>query len=316
MCGFCVEGTAIELAKALTLGKAWPPELEQLAMFDVLYMEESPDVSSAFLRIEHQLKEIITRWETENSNAKLWKNSHLRIAFCCIVETLVKKGFESKEYQNLITIPCVPEIIKSWCQIEHDFDERFFTPDSLLRNIFQRDFFFDREHCSKVLSNPTLLKDCIALLTVYVDWWHSEQENFVDDLDLAQTMFPFVFLSLIMIQVHYPTHKVIAQMVSETPGHFGGSFDTFEMWLQRKAALMLYDTVGLSAFLPYGNRVRPPLVYYLVVKNKLNSEAKQNLREAVLQSGRYKPERDFPRKARDVNLCTELFIMEHLGVAA
>ena len=330
MCGFCSEGTAIELASDLASGKVWAPELEN--MMTIAYLQESEIVFPAIERVEEQFKNAVAELNTKGiqSLAQLkaadgmvpleswFERVGLRVAFCRIVELLVKKGFDSDEYQNLITIPFVAEVITTLCQFTPPFNERFFAPDSSIRDVFQRDlFFFDKAFSDKTLKRSDFIADCVKLLTTYVEQWHSKGEDWEEDFESVQVAFPYIFLSFIVVESHYPDSGVFAQMVKNTPGHFGASFETLEMWLQRKAALRLYETMGLSAFLPESEdeeKSRPPLIYYLLVKQKLNSVAKQTLRDFILQSGKYDPDEDwsFAKERRLIYRAPQSFIMEIL----
>jgi hypothetical protein len=333
MCGFCSEGTAIELASALASGKVWTPELENMMTFEIAYLQESENVFPAFERAEEQFKNAMAELNAKGiqSLAQLkaadgmvpldswFELVGLRVAFCRIVELLVKKGFDSDEYQNLITIPFVAEVITTLCQFTPPppFNERLFAPDSSLREVFQRDFFRDKAFRNKTLNSSDFRADCVKLLTTYVEQWHSKREDWEDDFESVQVAFPYIFLSFIVVETHYPDSGVFAQMVKNTPGHFGASFETLEMWLQRKAALRLYETMGLSAFLSESfneEKSRPALIYYLLVKQKLNSVAKQTLLNLILQSGKYDPDEDwsFAKKRRLIYMAPQSFIMEIL----
>lgn len=103
-------------------------------------------------------------------------------------------------------------------------------------------------------------------------------------------------------------------MVTHTPGHFGGSFETLEMWLQRKAVLRVYEQFGIQAFLPFDKHIRLSLVYYLLITHQLDAEARKQLKEAIIKSDKYTPERDWSweKKRRLVYMAPLEFIMEQL----
>jgi hypothetical protein len=51
---------------------------------------------------------------------------------------------------------------------------------------------------------------------------------------------------------------------------------------------ILYEEMFFNAI----EKSRPALIYYLLVKQKLNSVAKQTLLNLILQSGKYDPDED------------------------
>ncbi len=63
MCGFCSEGTAIELASDLASGKVWAPELEN--MMTIAYLQESEIVFPAIERVEEQFKNAVAELNTK-----------------------------------------------------------------------------------------------------------------------------------------------------------------------------------------------------------------------------------------------------------
>jgi len=284
MCGWCTEGRAVELAKALTLGKPWPLEAENTNILDALYAQESSDTLSVIQRMDSTLNKSIVQVKAKGFDILRWQELvDLRVVFCRIIDTLVNNGFNSDKYTQLIEMPLVSDVIEIVCQLPIIFDERLFRPSSLLRELFQTEFFLTSH---QRLSNEKFREDCIALLQAYVSWWCDAEG--MDELEwgLFLTIYPYILLSYVVVEKFYPTHKLINHLVKKDP-YFGLTPDNFDGWLQRRAALRLFDTSGLSAFLPYNDKVRPQLLYYLVVKNKLDSEQKETLREAVLQSGEY-----------------------------
>ena len=331
MCGFCNEGTTIELAKVLTLGQACTQAMENRVTFEIAYLQESEHVFPALLRFEEQLKKSVAQVKAKGfqSIAQLTAEEDndcclipdgwleivlLRVALCRIVEILVHKGFDSDDYQNLITTPLIADVITTFCQWTPTGNQRLFTSDSALREIFQSDWFFNKAPLDKILSSSDFKSDCLKLLTTYVEQWHYNRDGWEEDFESMQESFPHIFLSFIMVETHYPSHHVFAQMVHNTSGHFGVAFEALEMWLQRKAALRLHETTGLSAFLPYSKKSRPSLIYYLLVKQKLDSVAKLALREAIFQSGEYDPDQDwsFAKERMLVSMASESFIMANL----
>ena len=66
MCGFCQEGTIIELARILTAGDKWPSNWEKSPSFEFGYLQECPDVFSALARVEHRLNNTTGKLQVED----------------------------------------------------------------------------------------------------------------------------------------------------------------------------------------------------------------------------------------------------------
>ncbi|MEM7346106.1 MAG: hypothetical protein AAF485_17850 [Chloroflexota bacterium] len=286
MCGFCTEGRVVELAKSLTLGKPWPTEVEKFWLFDACYLQESTNILLAIDQTESSLSRGINQFEQGGREALTRQDLvNFRSLFCRVLETLVTNGLESSIYQRLIDIAVVSKVVDIVCQLPVDFDQRLFTPRSSLRGLFHKDFFFTPHD---MLDQNTFKADCTALLDSYISWWCDGEGLDNLEWDLFVASYPYIFLSYLLIEQQTPRHTLIGRLVTTNP-HFGLTPDNFDGWLQRKASLILFDQLGIDAFLPYSDHPRPQLLYYLVVKNRLDENAKQRVKASILNSDYHDP---------------------------
>lgn len=327
MCGLCVEGTALALAKAFTDGQAWDPDLEVLMFFDILFAQESQSASLACSRLEPRLQLILSRINQQGVASLEWLDrACLSMVFCRAIDVLVKNGYASEAYQSLLAVPTVFRVLQVVCQSTTVFNERLFVPTSSLQEFLQAGFCFSQLACDNTLNNAGFQAECIAFLSKYIDWWHHGQgmgtkaldgggDSASDEYAIFEVIYPYVFLSFVVVQTYFPQHDLIGRLVHKAP-YFGATPENLDVWLQRQAALRLFDTSGIAAFLPYGAEPRPALIYYLLVKNKLTQTEKQVLRESILSSGEYHPERDWSsaKKYHHIWNATASWIMEELQI--
>jgi hypothetical protein len=316
MCCFCQESTAYEVARVLTQTNSWSPEVEQRPLFDIALLMECRHLLPVLLKYEQHLYEDLELIKTHEFETKALRGSLTRIAFCRMMETLIVHGFDSEEYHSLITTPVAFNILKVYRSLQSAVpDGRLFLNDSLVASVLQDEFFFTKDHRNSIRNDPRLISDCVEFLTRYIDWWcyRDDENSWLDDYNYVETYFPYVYFSFLVVAKFQPDDKLFARMISNTPVSFGASLQS--LWLQRKAAIALYDLRGLQAFLPYPQQeLRPSLIYYLVVKEKLDTESKHTLREAILKSGKYKPDKDvsFAKKRGFVYMAPEAYLMEQL----
>jgi hypothetical protein len=64
-------------------------------------------------------------------------------------------------------------------------------------------------------------------------------------------MFPYVYFSYTVVETLNPDNSLIAQIVSHAPATAPCWGEAPDLWLQRKAALTLFDTNGLDAFFSF-----------------------------------------------------------------
>ena len=318
MCGYCIESKNLEITKALASGKGCLSELEKFWSFDLFYLQENHDAFSAFMRLEPKLSKIVAQLKTENIDAlDDFDFAYFSVAFCRILEVLVKNGFESKEYQKLIAIPFVLDLIKTQCQLKPVFDEQLLPSDSSLLGIFQDESLLSKEYQNKILNDAKFISDCVILLKAYLNSCSYKKGLENKNIDPEETYkiflstYPYVFFSFLAIDAYYPEHDLINSLICKEPYHGVGP-DNYDAWLQHKAVLKLYDTSGIAAFLPYGNGIRPQLIYYLLAKNKLDEKSKQALKESVLQSGKYDPNEDWYFAKKQIYFAPESWIMKEL----
>jgi hypothetical protein len=226
---------------------------------------------------------------------------------------LINNSFDSPQYHSLTSNKLAIEIIKNYSQPVSIFDEQLFAPESILRTLFKTNIFLVKDQWQEFLNHPHLVSDCVHLLRAYTDWWLLGQglsDDFKKRDEVFQKAYPYIFFAFTYLAHYQPQQSVIAQLLKtpQSPTLFG----LVDLWLQRKVALEVYDTAGLAAFLPYLEAARPALIYYLIIKNKLNEREKVTLREIVLQSGIFTSDDPLRHHHMPFYMYIESLIMERL----
>ena len=292
MCGYCTEIYPIQIAMEQSLGQLWDFQSDEQRQKFGYYLQECHDLRLALLSNQEEAQAIVSIIDIISEEPKHIYLAPLEIIFCRVIETLVKYGFDSKEYQMLMANEVIHSIVAYEVKRPVIPGEELIFPKTQFETLINYDMFTVKEQWEEIVNSPSLVSTCEKLLNTYIDWWHCSQTDIslqkadaLNGLSIFQKIYPLVFLSLMVITKSHPNHKSIHRLIETNPD--APLFEALELWLQRKASLSLYHIEGLNAFLPYAKKVRPALVYYLVVNNKLNETEKEVLREAIVKSGRY-----------------------------
>lgn len=239
MCGYCTEIQPIQVITKQTEASL----LKGRALPAIYYLQECDDVNFALSETEQLILDSIDVAENH--------------------------GFESENYQALLRQDVVSSVIGYQTNQSFPDDERLFHSDSALANLTRREVFLVKDKWDAFATNSALLPACTSLLNAYVEWWHKYNTKEADELDLFQAVYPYVFFSPVLLTKYAPRNGVIQRLVTTNPA--APLFEGLELWLQRKASLVLHETLGLNAFLPYNrfvlvDKVRPALIYYLLVR--------------------------------------------------
>ena len=99
-----------------------------------------------------------------------------------------------------------------------------------------------------------------------------------------QIIFRALWFSLNLLGRSPASRNILQEIVTTWPAGVP-FFDAHDLWLQRRAALLLYDNAGLKPFLEKG--CRASLLYYLDLKRGLSTQQYQMIKSAVTRlSGR------------------------------
>lgn len=274
MCGYCHERVAIEIARKVSSCSEYVDKMQPRAYFESLYFQECENVLDLLPKIEVHLID-----KFANNSDKIWDKQLTRKSiYYRIVEVLVNYGFNSAEYQELIKSSLVRDIITK----ESGFAlPPIIKPESgsaLLQHLFSKSMFYKLDIWETIIKTTNLLDESKKILKIYLEFRNQNNigEGFYE-------LFPYAFFSFLMISINKP-NNVLIQKIAKEKSIFGALPGSPDLWLQRKAVLILFKELRLKSLLPF-KTLRTALVYYSIIKNKLSPSEKEQLHEALLSSG-------------------------------
>lgn len=288
MCGYCMEfGFAIDLLEKEKKGEAlgdlfpWP-----MAEF---YLQETNSPSR-----------FLTRITTESTQEHLGFSSETLL--CKGIEVLLTQCFDSTEFQKLLRNDYFKNCLANACS--HTEREKFSV---LARRfgwqgfelLYDQQTFMVRERAEKLLDAEFLRDESHGLLRHYIRWWlqgkglqkndllkRMEETGTMDPIEdvtkdehqTFQIIFPALWLSLFMLAKVPASQQTLLDIISHSTAGVP-LFNAHDLWLQRRAALLLYDLEGLGPFLEKG--CRGTLLYYLDLKRGLSANQLTVIAEAL-----------------------------------
>jgi hypothetical protein len=283
MCGYCTELIAI---LALQPDHQDSPSDSSPSMGDV-YLQEVRDLPEAFRRLG------------ANNTSKPYI---ALVIMCRAIDMLVREGFHSTTYQEMLRLPQFVSAISVACEecakaALDDTDSRLNSHEFAWladRNTYLTPGCFE-QHC-----DLTVQRSCIALLSEYVEWWlaggsvdrqyfdparidmgkESADKLYAIDYDLFDRRFPALWFSLNLVARQSPAESVMWDIAEKCPAGIT-LFSGLDLWLQRRAVLACYDQQGISYLLESVPKLRSELFQFLAAARAIKSEDKASLIAAL-----------------------------------
>jgi len=191
------------------------------------------------------------------------------VLHCLAIDLLLTEGFDSPSSQWLQQQLC-------W--------ERIFSGDVIrrgvaalkaaglgrLRLLYAAEAYSNRKKATTLIDLRRFGRECYRLLNWYIGGCNGDMR----DSALFARLFPALYYALEACREDSVLlAEIVVRRVVDPPGPLA-----LDLWLQRRAALRLYDLCGIDPFVRNLDRIRGRLLYYLDLKRSL-SEAD---REALL----------------------------------
>jgi hypothetical protein len=302
MCDYCNEKIAIEVADTETSGRSWNPELENMAFFKVIHLQETKDFIAGFQSIKPTLERSRLIVPVKKDFRVSWGHiTCLQVVLCRVLDSLVNDGFDSETYLSCIVDETLLDIIR--IQYQRSKDEPLLADLAELRDIFAPGVLSDKMELAEILSaDSSFVSDCKVFFRRYIEWREREETDEIDDsYNAFFNIYPYAFLSMTIVLKYFPGEKGVMRLI-QNAAKVGRLFEGLDLWLQRKASVSLHEQSGLTPFLPYDEKVRPVLIYYLLVKGLLNSDEKRRLKDLVSE---YLEKRELEARERYAQLPEE-----------
>ena len=286
MCGFCTEQIALEVLKNELSGNLHMKDLGS-NLHRHFYLRETPDFLPALDRLKRSLA---------HKRLSFFPDTPHHVLLHRGLEILLQHGYSSPEYQCLLKQNLYRETVAALCNNEQR--NNFETATAGLNVnyfgvLYEPETFFWGERSKGLRTLATVLPACRNMLKHYVSWWldgndmNIEDECGVadDDYKWFSLLFRAFYFSVLVVGSCSAGKKMLGAIAEKLPAGTP-SFEGDDLWLQRVAALKLYDLEGFETFLKHLTTTSSTNYYFLDVVRSFSFEQKQIL----LDEARHYPE--------------------------
>lgn len=262
MCGYCTEIFA--RTACLPYHQDSPSEAE-------------PNWLDVHLQEVRNLPDTLTQLTTKSVT-----KPHIAFTVMCrALEILVKSGFESAIYQELLRHPMFSVAILTACSVYQELAavnvETRLNPNEISW-IFEKDIYLVpgslRQYNDKVSEQA-----CIELLNEYIAWWleggnipHQDLNQRMEDFGIMDPIedipaserhlltirFPALLYALTRASATSDGEPVLWTIITRNPSGVP-DFDGLDLWLQRRATQLHFDRHGLAPFLRCLKEINCPI---------------------------------------------------------
>ncbi len=267
MCGYCTEHLAFKaLRKNAECGLA---EIQGLGV--ALHLQEISDAAGA-------LEALPPQTATDPDVAL--------VVLCRTLELLVADGYRSEKYQRLLQAEQFRAAIVSACSVRRatvggkeggpSSDEFGWLTEE--HTYFAPDYFDRRSARSSDEAIARIIGD-------YVAWWlrggSVRHQDLGQRFELLRERFPAIWFSMLLASQLSDPRAILLPLVRKGPDGVP-DFDGLDLWIQRRAALAIYDRLGIApSFLDGQSPVRAELFQYLALARTIGNEEKRAIRAWV-----------------------------------
>lgn len=281
MCGYCTEKIAIEILTSDVRGNLQMTDLGS-NLYRYFFLRETPDFISGLESLKRSLA---------HKRLPFFSEVPHRVLLYRGMGILLEQGFESPAYQKLLKQSLYREAIVTLCS---DKNRKAFESATEGFNIEHLGMLYDAEtyfwgdRCKQLRTLTHILPSCRNMLKHYVSWWlNGRGLNKVDEYSLASEekarfllLFRAVYFSVLMVGSCSAGKKMLAAVIEKEPVGTP-AIDGEDLWLQRIAALKLYNLEGFEAFLKRLTTIRATIFYCLDIARNFSLEKKQLLLDEV-----------------------------------
>lgn len=294
MCGYSTERIALDILSNDVGDKLQMKNLGN-SLDLCFYLRETPDFLSALERVRLSLAQQRLVFLSEVPPIVLLYRG---------LEILLTQGFESPAYQQLLKKTLYRDAIVAACSAE--VREKFESAtDGLgiehLGLLHEAESYFWGENSKQLRTLAQVLPSCRNILKHYVSWWLTGLELQKNDLSAtmeeAGIMDPIddinaeehsrfdllsraFYFSILTVGSCSAGNKMLLAVAQRLPAGVP-NFDGVDLWLQRIAALKLYEMEGFDSFCRHVSTIRATNYYYIDLLRGFSMEQKALLLEEV-----------------------------------
>lgn len=287
MCGYCSEQIALDILKKDISGVLQMKELGA-NVFRYFYLRESPDFLSA---LGHMKRSIAQNRVPFFTGLSFSDGIPQQVLLYRGLEILLQHGYSSPAYQRILKQSLYRDAVAALCNNKQRDDFESATGGlniEYLGVLYESETYFWGERSKDLRTLANVLPSCRNMLKHYISWWlDGKALKKVDDhcLDKEEysrflQLFRAVYFSVLMVGSCSAGKKMVGAIVEKdpatTPSRAGD-----DLWLQRVAALKLYDLVGFDVFLKHLATTRATNFYFIDVVRGFSLKQKQLLLDEV-----------------------------------
>ena len=307
MCGYCFERQALNILKEDVQGNLQMKSLYGGSGY-YFYLRESPDFIGSLERLRNSLAHKRVPFESEvSTNVLLYRG----------IEILMKQGFDSPEYQRLLKKPLYRNTIVSSCTNQNQNQFEVLTEGlqiEHLRLLYDPATFFRADRSKQLRTLTDVLPSCRNLLKHYISWWldgnnlkRADLMAKINTLGLMEQInkgyevqtisakfsrakdFRFdlltraLYFSILVVGSCSAGKKMLLAIAGREPAETPG-FSCDDLWLQRVAALKLFDLEGFEFFSKHITSIRATNYYYINIMRGFSPDQMQRLLDEAMRN--------------------------------
>lgn len=305
MCGYCTEETALKILKDDIQGSLQMKDLEYgLARY--FYLRETPEFIPALDSLRRSLAQERSDMSSDippflaQKKPSFFSEVPPAVLLYRGLEILLVQGFASPAYQLLLKKPLYREAISFTCSDEKRNAFELATEGLEIEHLgmlYDAETYFWGERSKQLRTLAHVLPSCRNLLKHYISWWLEGKDLKKDDMTAAieerdvtdpinvisdedRSRFDLLcralYFSILMVGSCSAGKKILKAIVQRNPAGTPG-MEGEDIWLQRVAAVKLYDLEGFTALSKYLTTIRATHYYYIDIVRSFTVEQKELL---------------------------------------
>lgn len=294
MCGYCIEQIALNIIFDDVRGNL---KIKSVSFNPAryFYLRETKDFTSSLERLQRSFAQ---------KHQSFFSEVPPEVILYRGLEILLEQGFTSPTYQQLLKKPLYRDAIVATCSDEKRKEFELATEGLDIPHLgllYEAETYFWGERSKQLRALAHVLPSCRNLLKHYISWWLKGQKLQKNDLDAIMDetgifdpindiseeehhrfniLCRAIYFCILMVGSCSAGKKMllaIAQRPSAGVPWFSGD----ELWLNRIAALKLYDLEGFDAFLKHLKTIRATNFYYVCMVREVSHRQLQLMLDEV-----------------------------------
>jgi hypothetical protein len=296
MCGYCTEETALNILTEDIRGNLQMKDLGN-SLSRYFYLRETQDFISSLDRLRRSLAYKMTAISSDvppflaQKKPSFFSEVPPEVVLYRGLEILLEQGFSSPAYQQLLKKQLYRDSIAATCSNEKRAAFELATEGLNIEHLsmlYDAETYFWRERSLQLRTLSRVLPSCRNLLKDYVAWWLNGEglqitdEGSIPDQDIARfhLLLRAIYFSILMVGSCSAGKKMLLAIVNKFPAATP-LMQGDDLWLQRVAALKLYNMEGFELFIKHLTTISHSHYFYIDQIRLFSKKQKQLLLDEV-----------------------------------